>query len=88
DAGAASSYPAFTNGGNGVANGANDGKGKGKGKRPWKGKQRFHSNMAVQDGAAYLADGKRLLLAGSKSQPKKNKDGKFNDFGRVEVYEF
>lgn len=38
--------------------------------------------------AAYLADGKRLLLAGSKSQPKKNKDGKFNDFGRVEVYEF
>lgn len=38
--------------------------------------------------AVYLADGQHVLLAGSKSQPKKNKQGKFNDFGRVEVYAF
>lgn len=38
--------------------------------------------------AVYLADGKRVLLAGSKSQPKKSKQGKFNDFGRVEIYSF
>ena len=38
--------------------------------------------------AVYLADGKQVLLAGAKSQPKKNKKGKFNDFGRVEVYSF
>ena len=38
--------------------------------------------------ASYLAEGKHVLLAGSKSQPKKNKKGKFNDFGRVEVYSF
>ena len=38
--------------------------------------------------ATYLADGNHVLLAGSKSQPKKNKKGKFNDFGRVELYSF
>ena len=38
--------------------------------------------------AEYFGDGKQLLLAGAKGQPKKKKDGKFNDFGRVEIYEF
>jgi hypothetical protein len=38
--------------------------------------------------AEYFGGGKQLLLAGAKGQPKKKKDGKFNDFGRVEIYEF
>ena len=36
--------------------------------------------------AEYLGDGKQLLLAGTKGQPKKKKDGRFNDFGRIEIY--
>ena len=34
----------------------------------------------------FNADGDRLLLLGTQGQPKKMKDGKFPDFGRVEVY--
>jgi len=37
--------------------------------------------------AAYLGD-EQLLLAGAKGQPKKRKNGKFNDFGRIEIYTF
>ena len=40
--------------------------------------------------ASYLEDGKQVLLAGSKRQPKTifKKEGELNDFGRVEVYSF
>lgn len=38
--------------------------------------------------AVYHPDGKHVLLAGAKRQPTKKKQGKFQDFGRVEVYAF
>ena len=38
--------------------------------------------------AVYHPDGKHVLLAGAKRQPTKKKEGKFQDFGRVEVYAF
>ncbi len=37
-------------------------------------------------GAHFTADGKRLILIGTQGQPRKN-DGKFPNFGRVDVFE-
>lgn len=37
--------------------------------------------------AMFTADGSFLILAGLQGQPKKMKDGRFPDFGRIEVYE-
>ncbi len=36
---------------------------------------------------AFLNGGQQLLVVGGQGQPQKEKDGKFPDFGRVEVYE-
>lgn len=37
--------------------------------------------------AMFTADGTKLVLAGTQGQPSKKEDGKFPDFGRIEVYE-
>jgi len=37
--------------------------------------------------AAFSKDGSQLILAGLHSQPKRLNDGRFPDFGRIEVYE-
>lgn len=37
--------------------------------------------------AVWTADGSRLILTGAQGQPSKQQDGRFPDFGRVEVYE-
>ena len=37
--------------------------------------------------ANFSEDGKQLVLVGAQGQPKKNKKGGFDDFGRVEIYD-
>jgi WD40 repeat protein len=37
--------------------------------------------------ARYNADGSQLILAGAQGQPSKKKEGRFGDFGRVDVYD-
>ncbi len=37
--------------------------------------------------AMFSADGGQLVLAGTQGQPSKKEDGRFPDFGRIEVYE-
>jgi WD40 repeat protein len=37
--------------------------------------------------AIFTPDGKQLLLVGTQGQPQERKDGKFPDFGRVDVFE-
>ena len=37
--------------------------------------------------ALFSDDGKRLVLVGAQGQPKDKKDGRFPDFGRLDVFE-
>lgn len=35
----------------------------------------------------FFTDGKRLIVAGTQNPPKNNVDGKYSDFGRIDVFE-